>query len=350
MNGNSSHIVNAPTIYGTSNAPGGLSLNSEEVPDSRHANDPQQGSSETLEIHRQGSRVVTADIIPAQLFSEVQPLQQSPNRWIAPSLNNRGRADMFTPRKAKYRFTGLLNKLTGKNVGFICDKIVDWIKKCERAVQEQVFQKVIKLIFDRAILEPERMGIYVNLCVIIEPRFQLKGSSSLVIFHYLSECWSGVFQLGYLSWGDPIQEPQRTCECTIEEYYDAEKARRRGIGLAGLRVELMKIGRLTLQSTHMSNESFLVELGLKFQNNPNEGDVVSLTMFLECIKMEPSYWRGSRDYDSRIEWAPYARRLADECGNGRLKYRLLVSFSSPYDFLLITINRILQSCARNFRS
>ena len=112
----------------------------------------------------------------------------------------------------------------------------------------------------------------------------------------------------------------------------------------------MKIGRLTLQSTHLSDESFLVELGRKFQNNPNEGDVVSLTMFVECIEMR--YWRESRVYDPRTEWAAYARRLADECGNGRLKYRLLVSFSSPYDLLLIKIkiNRILQSCARNFRS
>ena len=348
MNGDSSHIVNAPAVHGTSNALGGLSLNSEGVPDSHHADDPQQGSSEILEVHRQGGRVFTADIISAQLFSEVAPLQQSPNRWIAPSLNNRGMADTFTPRKTKSRFTGLLNKLTGKNVSFICDKIVDWIKKCEQSVQNQVLQMVMKLIFDRAILEPERMGIYVNLCVIIGQWLRL--GASLVIFNYLSECWSGVFQLGYLSWGDPIQEPQRTCECTIEEYYDAEKARRRGIGLAGFRVELMKIGRLTLQSTHMSNESFLVELGLKFQNNPNEGDVVSLTMFLECIKME--YWRESRVYDPRTEWAAYARRLADECGNGRLKYRLLVSFSSPYDLLLIKIkiNRILQSCARNFRS
>ena len=199
-----SHIVNElPNVQGTSNILGGLSSDSQGFPDSHHVDNSQQGISEMLEVRRQESRVATADVIPARLFSEVTPLQHSPNRWVAPSLNNSAMVETFTPRKAKYRFTGLLNKLTGKNIGFTCDKIVDWITKCELAVQNQVLQAVIKLIFDRAILELERMVIYIDLCVILAKVFdctrEQSGTPSLMISNYLSECWLGAFQLGYLS-------------------------------------------------------------------------------------------------------------------------------------------------------
>ena len=104
----------------------------------------------------------------------------------------------------------------------------------------------------------------------------------------------------------------------------------------------MKIGMLPLRSTDLSEKHFLVELGRKFRNNPNEGDVVSLTMFVECI-MEPSHRRDRRgwdygyddDDDHLTRWENYARRFACQRVNRRLKYRLLVSFSSLYDFLLI---------------
>ena len=160
-----------------------------------------------------------------------------------------------------------------------------------------------------------------------------------IICNCLLESCQGAFEQGYLSWGDPVQGPPTIRESTIEEYFEAEKARRRGIGFACFRVELMKIGMIPLRSTHISHEPFFGQLGYKLQSNPKEGDIISLAMFIQSADMDRSYWNGTRwisghwsdgwsqSYDHRTEWAANARSLAgSDCVlNGRLRCHLLVS-------------------------
>ena len=154
-----------------------------------------------------------------------------------------------------------------------------------------------------------------------------------IICNCLLESCQGEFEQGYLSWGDPVQGPPTIRESTIEEYFEAEKARRRGIGLACFRVELMKIGMIPLRS-HIFNEPFFGQLGCKLQNNPKEGDTISFAMFIQSADMDYSYWirdvwggGWNEQYDYRTEWAANARSLAgSDCVlNGRLRCHLLVS-------------------------
>ncbi|KAL4081176.1 hypothetical protein J3A83DRAFT_4367610 [Scleroderma citrinum] len=279
----------------------------------------QPGSpSEGLEVNRQESSVIAGDVIPVRLFSDVTPLQKSPNRWVAPNTNSRNSADraLHTPRRAKCRFTGLLNKLTGKNVGFICDQMMDWITECNRRVQEQVFKMAVELIFERAINEPERMVIYIRLCDTIgcgPQTFQMDVSSP--IRRYLLECWQGAFQQGYLSWGVPVRGSLTTHERTIEEHYEAEKAKRRGIGLACLMVELVKPGLITLQTEHAG---FMKELGQRLQNNPNEGDIISLCILVRNVNSDNFNWTSK----CKAQCSLTARSLADNWRDSEVSGRL----------------------------
>ena len=88
--------------------------------------------------------------------NHIIPLPISPNRWVAPSLDYRGRTNMTTcsSERAKRRFTGLL-----KNFYVICDRMLAWIDECDETVQGQVLRLACTLLFDRAVDEPERMGL-----------------------------------------------------------------------------------------------------------------------------------------------------------------------------------------------
>lgn len=131
------------------------------------------------------------------------PLPRSPNRWIAPSLDYRGRTDMttYSPERAKRRFTGLLNKLTRKNFYVICDRTLDWIDECDEAVQGQVFRLACTLLFDRAVDEPERMGLYATLCETMRGTvgtFRRSSRGPVVpgcelMRNYMIRCWTTAF-------------------------------------------------------------------------------------------------------------------------------------------------------------
>ena len=94
----------------------------------------QSSSSQMLEGHIQVAHVVSDDVIPAQFplhgpchssGDVIVPLALSPDRWIAPStVNHQACTPSHSPEEAKRRFTGLLNKLTRVNIGFIYDRII----------------------------------------------------------------------------------------------------------------------------------------------------------------------------------------------------------------------------------
>ncbi|KAL4073759.1 hypothetical protein J3A83DRAFT_2612211 [Scleroderma citrinum] len=312
-----------------------------------------EGPSDMLDIDGQESHVITADVIPAELFTDVTPLQKSSNRWVAPSTNCCASVNMesYIPRRAKCRFTGLLNKLTRKNIWFTCHRMIDWITKCDRMVQGQVLKMATRLIFDRAVDEPERIGIYTSLCEMMAMgidtyrhsqafRKGVTGSEASgynIISSCLREYWQGAFQQGHLSWGSPVRGSLTTCEGTMEEYYEAEKAKRRGIGLAGLMVELIKSRLFELQGIYVSGESFFKELGHRLQNNPNEGDIVSIAMLVQSVDSQcfhPTEEELARchvcyqDCCCRMGWSCIAKSLLAftnyrGCGiNGRLRCRL----------------------------
>ena len=153
----------------------------------------QSSSSQMLEGHTQVAHVVSEDVIPAQLLQHsprhssgdvIVPLAMSPDRWIAPStINHQACIASYSPEQAKRRFTGLLNKLTRVNIGFICDRIITWVDECEEAVRGNVLELFSQLLFDRAVDEPERTGIYISLCEVITEKLRCMSGSCLLCHH-----------------------------------------------------------------------------------------------------------------------------------------------------------------------
>lgn len=220
------------------------------------------------------------------------PLPRSPNRWLAPSLDYHGRTDMSTcsPERAKRRFTGLLNKLTRKNFYVICDRMLAWINECDEAVQGKVFRLACTLLFDRAVDEPERMGLYATLCrTMCGTVGKFRRSSGPMVpgyelmQDYMIQCWTTAFQEKNLSWGGPVRASVLTPKPVDEEYYTAERQKRRGIGLAGFTVELIKLNLFKLLEERASDEPFFQELAHNLEDSPTEGDVVSLCILLQNV-------------------------------------------------------------------
>ena len=219
------------------------------------------------------------------------PLPKSPNRWIAPSLDSHGRTELtaFSPTQAKRRFTGLFNKVTRKNFYFISDRIFAWIGECDQEVRGKVLELACRQLFDRAVDEPEKMGLYAAVCntmcgMVKMQKNRAQGTSDHdLIRNCMVQYWYEAFQQGNISWGSPVRGSIMAAIPTRvgEQYYITEKQKRRGIGLAGLAVELSILGLFELLGKNKCN--LFQELARNLRNNPTEGDVVSLCILLRNV-------------------------------------------------------------------
>ena len=256
----------------------------------------QSSSSQMLEGHTQVAHVFLEDIIPAQLLQhsprhssgdDIVPLAMSPDRWVAPStINQQACIPSYSPEQAKRRFTGLLNKLARVNIGFICDRLIAWVDECEEAVHGNVLELFSQLLFDRAVDEPERTGIYISLCEAITEKLRgryfchgVKTGGSYgqsIISNSLVKCWNDA--QGSLSWGESIFGSQTAASATmlsVDDYYAAQKAKRRGLGLASIGIELWN-------SNVLSNPE-IDHLWQRLDGDPKEGDVVTLCILARTV-------------------------------------------------------------------
>ena len=163
------------------------------------------------------------------LAMSLSPLRCHPIAGSLPAQSTSGCAS--PPTLLRRRNVGsLLNKLTRVNIGFIYDRIIAGVDECEGVVRGNVQELFSQLLFDRAVDEPERTGIYISLCEAVADRFRgrylchgikkeiLYGEAT--ISNYLAKCWDNA--QGSLSWGESIFG-SRTAESaamrSVDEYY-----------------------------------------------------------------------------------------------------------------------------------
>ena len=155
-------------------------------------------------------------------------------------------------------------------------------------------------LFDRAVDEPERIGLYAAVCktmcemVVMQKEFTQGVSGYDLIRNCMTQHFQEVLQQTNLSWGNRLRNSlwEAIPNPVGEQYYTAEKQKRRGIGLAGLAVEL---SRLNLFQNYQEY-ALLQELAKNMRIDPREGDVVSLCILSHC--------RGSscRSISTEISW------------------------------------------------
>lgn len=234
------------------------------------ARTPSQGGghglpSMSLSTSRSGTNRSRGGIkrVPAALDPDVAPLAMSNNAWVKsrPSGDDEG-TPAFTERKVK----SLLNKLTAEKFDSIAEQILEWANKSKSETDGITLKLVIKQIFEKATDEAHWSSMYAKLCRMLLIRLDpgiteiiddKPVSGGMLFRKYLVGRCQQDFEAGWKAREDAAtaaaakseedrlaQASQKEGEEVVmlsDEYYAAQKAKRRGLGLVQLIGELYKL-------------------------------------------------------------------------------------------------------------
>ena len=251
--------------------------------------------------------------LPSAILEPVTPLERSENRWVPEVLGGGHTVTSEAPPAAanapavERKVKALLNKLTMEKFEKLSDQILAWANKSEDEKDGATLILVIKLIFEKATDEAAWSEMYARLCrkmmEQISPNVQddsVKNSQGQPIVggqlfrkYLLNRCQED-FQRGWAvkestaaaaagkAADDMAQKAAHEgSEETIlysDEYYAAEKAKRRGLGLVKFIGELFKLQMLTERIMHECIKQLLSNI-----ENPEEEDIESLCRLLITV-------------------------------------------------------------------
>lgn len=213
------------------------------------------------------------------------PLGVSTAKWTRKSP-----ADEEKNVEGKVR--ALLNKLTVEKFDPISDKIIAWANRSEAEKDGRTLTLVIKLVFERATDEAAWSEMYARLCKkmmeAISPNIRDENTRNaegkpiaggpLFRKYLLNRCQED-FERGWASDDPTVRKNARKSEAELcsDEYYDAQKAKRRGLGLMQFIGELYKVQMLTEGVIHDCIDYLL---GDDEDPDPEEEEVESLSRLL----------------------------------------------------------------------
>ncbi|WWD17169.1 hypothetical protein CI109_101607 [Kwoniella shandongensis] len=232
------------------------------------------------------------------------PLQVSGNAWTRTRL---GGDDEGSPAFIERKVKALLNKLTEEKFDGISKQILEWANKSQNETDGMTLKLVIKLIFEKATDEAHWSAMYAKLCrlllVELDPAvtevLDGKPTSGGALFrkYLLGRCQMD-FEAGWKAREDTAlaaaakseddkerlakheQEKEEGADAAMlsDEYYAAQKAKRRGLGLVQLIGELYK---LEMVSKGVIRQCLIRLLGNV--TDPDEEDIESTCKLLTTI-------------------------------------------------------------------
>lgn len=245
----------------------------------------------------------------------VAPLQESENRWV-PQRAASLATDPLSPEVVNRKVKALLNKITLENFDSISNQILDWANKSENETDARILRQVIAVIFEKATDEATWSELYARLCrKILEQLSQnvkvavkddkgeekvLAGGSVFRKF-LLTRCQED-YEAGWKQRDEAVAAAadkamddkakrdanerneadggpaSKEAEMLSDEYYAAQKAKRRGLGLVTFIGELTKLAMLTPSIMHTC---FMKLLGNV--NDPEEEDIESLCRLMRTV-------------------------------------------------------------------
>ena len=230
----------------------------------------------------------------------VVPLEVSTNRWTRKPPADE---EQIVERKVK----ALLNKLTMEKFDSISDQIITWANKSETEKDGQTLIHIIRLVFRGATVKAAWSEIYARLCrkmmETISPNVQDDGirnsdgkpiaGGQLFRKYLLNRCQED-FERGWAakdaaasaaaakaSEDAAVKKAAETsgeAELYSDEYYVAQKAKRRGLGLIQFIGELYKLQMLTERIMHECIKKLLGNV-----DNPEEEEIESLCRLLTTV-------------------------------------------------------------------
>ncbi len=236
---------------------------------------------------------------------DVAPLVISTNAWTRP--RNAGDEE-GSPAYIERKIKALLNKLTAEKFDTISKQVLDWANKSEFENDGMTLKLVIKQIFEKATDEAHWSTMYARLCRLLLDQLNpaitesLDGkpvSGGLLFRKYLLGRCQLDFEAGWKAREDAAtaaaakseEDKERLAEnekhqesgsgeaaMLSDEYYAAQKAKRRGLGLVQLIGELFKldmIGKGVIRTC-------FVKL-LQNVESPDEEDIESTVKLLTTV-------------------------------------------------------------------
>ncbi|KAG6920218.1 hypothetical protein DXG01_004987 [Tephrocybe rancida] len=234
----------------------------------------------------------------------VAPLQVSANRWDRKTIVTED-STVLVDRKVK----ALLNKLTMEKFDSISDQIVSWANKSEEENDGMTLIQVIRLVFEKATDEATWSEMYARLCrkmmERIIPTVRDEGivssdgkpiTGGQLFRKYLLNRCQEEFEHGWLmeqaaaaaaaskaAEDQAIKEAAQKSGSTetalySDEYYAAQKAKRRGLGLIRFIGELFKLQMLTERIMHECLKKLLGNV-----DTPEEEDIESCCGLMKTV-------------------------------------------------------------------
>jgi translation initiation factor 4G len=288
-------------------------------------------------------------------IEHVQPLQESENAWKPRVGSQAARDDPKSLDTVNRKVKALLNKLTLERFDSISDQILDWANKSREETDGRILRQVIALIFEKATDEAVWSEMYARLCRKIMERLSVdikdealpdvKNGGALFRKYLLTRCqedyergWSQRDQTAAAAKakakeddmkreanakaeaeavkateeGVPDVKPKEA-EILSEEYYAAQKAKRRGLGLVRFIGELFKLQMLTPRIITECIYKLLANV-----DEPEEEDVESLCRLLTTI---------GKEFEERAPKGPalmtvYMDRLGELTNNPKIPSRI----------------------------
>ncbi|KAJ2747992.1 hypothetical protein GGI20_000079 [Coemansia sp. BCRC 34301] len=222
---------------------------------------------------------------PPMDLANIKPLEKSENRYIAKSLRAGKDAveDDMSEEVFDRRMRVLLNKLTLDNFDAVSAELLTWGNKSINETDGRVLRHLVMLVYQKAIDEPVWASMYARLCYKmfcdvnkqIEDRSLLTKDGKylsggyLVRKYLLTKCQED-FERGW-----KVDIPQ---DMESEEYYDAIKIKRRGLGLVRFICELFLLDILTVRIMHECVKRLLSNV-----ETPEEEETESLAKLLTTV-------------------------------------------------------------------
>lgn len=305
---------------------------------------------------------------PTIPMDQVAPLANSENRWVPQAIGGRAAAGgpkPDSPEMVQRKVKSLLNKLTLEKFDSITDQILEWANKSVNENDGRTLRQVIALTFEKATDEAAWSEMYARLCRklmgCLSPEVtdeSLKTSDgkpvvggSLFRKYLLNRCQED-FERGWAhrdatiaaaknkeaedkakkdanekaeaeakeaaERGETPKSEPKEAELLSDEYYEAQKAKRRGLGLVRFIGELFKLNMLTERIMHLCIKKLLSNA-----KDPEEEEIESLCKLLTTVGklLDTEKARGHMDV--------YFQRMNEMANNdninSRMRFMLLVS-------------------------
>ncbi|GAA6062870.1 hypothetical protein JCM10212_000792 [Sporobolomyces blumeae] len=246
---------------------------------------------------------------------------RSANGWAPTVIAGGSNADNNSPEMVQRKVKALLNKLTLERFDSISDQILEWANRSVDESDGRILRQVIALIFEKATDEATWSEMYARLCRKLMERVSPEVRDETVKAQDGTPVAGGALFRKYLlnrcqedyenGWknkeaaaaaakskeaddkakqdaneaakkeaeekGTKVED-QKEAELLSEEYYAAQKAKRRGLGLVRFIGELYRLQMLTERIMHECIKKLLANT-----ENPEEEDVESLCRLLTTV-------------------------------------------------------------------